>query len=856
MTLRFDGGTGPGPDLVALGRLARDAPREAVATIEHLMESVTDPVIRAELRRLHGSARWKCGAVADGLAEIRQAAAELAVIGSPERHANCLIELGEAEVNLTGDLSAATEAIERARDLAEQHGLPKVLGQALGALGQLLGRLGRLDEAEQILRAAIEQLGELDDGTTYLPVARLNLGYVHVELGHLDEALELLIPLQRHPIRGLRIASEQSIAQAYGRLGRTDEAIALLDAQRDTLDAGTDLYDWPGNLAVRGEILLAAGHPDLAIEPLQEALRYARDHDLAPTELEVLEMLARAFQDAGRLPEALTAERDVRVAERRVLDQQVATRAQVMQAGSLLREAQAAREALASANEELERRVLDRTAALQAEVIERRAAEDRARFWAEHDWLTGVLNRNSLDAVLVDLLGDRSATKAVGDPTADPDALPSAAGPRPRGSGGAVFAAVLFVDLDGFKHVNDMYGHMAGDEVLKVVARRVDDIVGERWKVARFGGDEFVVVSPPFASDVDVAGAAVDMGERIRRSLAAEIRWAGRQVTLTASIGIAVNGGTGTAGDDLIRLADQAMFHAKRQGGDRCALLDADARRLIERHATLRRDLGRAILGGELEAWLQPVVDARSGAAHHFELLARWHHPELGWVPPSEFVPVAEESDAILALGRWALGEAVHCATVLSAAGEVTVGVNLSTIQLSDPRIVEELLAVVADRGGRTDRIVLELTESVQLSDDPGSTGRIEALKASGFRLAIDDFGTGYSSFDYLSRLHVDQLKIDRSLVLAAETTREGAVVVDAIVAVAGALGIVTVAEGVETVAQRDLLVAKGIDALQGFLFARPMPMGQVVDWLATRGRGTSVGSGDGATPGAVSISV
>jgi EAL domain-containing protein (putative c-di-GMP-specific phosphodiesterase class I) len=281
------------------------------------------------------------------------------------------------------------------------------------------------------------------------------------------------------------------------------------------------------------------------------------------------------------------------------------------------------------------------------------------------------------------------------------------------------------------------------------------------------------------------------------------------------------------------------MLEAKAAGRNRVCELDAIAQQRLDRRGRLRRELGHAIEQERLSAVFQPLWDVQRQCLSGVELLARWHDPELGWVSPAEFIPLAEESGQIAALGLWAIRAAVHAAIALRAAGhwtpdadaELRVSVNVSTVQLADPMLVETLVGAVADAGGEPGWIELELTESVQLAEDPETQKRMRRLREAGFSLAIDDFGAGYSSFSYLSRLYFDRLKIDRALVSAAMQAGDRSAVTGSIIVMAHRLGLQVVAEGIETVAQVELLAQQGCDILQGYGIARPMPLADLLQW-------------------------
>jgi diguanylate cyclase (GGDEF)-like protein len=524
-------------------------------------------------------------------------------------------------------------------------------------------------------------------------------------------------------------------------------------------------------------------------------------------EVELLAELSRAEEACGDLAAALHTERSLRTAERRCLDAQATTRLRSLEAGMALARERAERQALEQARAELEERVEERTAALQAQMREREAAQDLARFWADHDWLTRLPNRRQLKAALEERLAQARAT------------------------GGQL--GVLFVDLDGFKEVNDTHGHLAGDHLLRITARRLARRATPGALVTRFGGDEFVVLLPQLASADDVVVTA----QRLRNAVLAPMRLQGRPLRLSCSIGVAVGPRDGATPEELLRRADRAMLEAKAAGRDRVFELDAGGQQRLDRRSRIRRDLGSAIDAGRLTAVYQPMWDVHRRCVAGVELLARWTDPDLGPVTPAEFIPLAETSGLIGRLGLWAVAEASRAAQALRAGAKANlapgwrVSVNLSTVQLSLTNLVEDLRQAASLSGGEPGWLQLELTESSQLAEDAAVRQRLRDLRAHGFTLAIDDFGAGYSSFNYLGRDVFDRLKIDRGLLEAATQAPERAAVIGSIVAMARHLALDVVAEGVETAAQLDLLMTQGCRVVQGYHIARPMPLSAVQAW-------------------------
>ncbi len=402
------------------------------------------------------------------------------------------------------------------------------------------------------------------------------------------------------------------------------------------------------------------------------------------------------------------------------------------------------------------------------------------------------------------------------------------------GVGGPAGLAVLYVDLDRFKMVNDSLGHDLGDAVLREVARRIRRCARPGDLVGRVAGDEFVVVGAGLNGEIDALGLA----DRICRDIAAPMSIGGRELVVTASVGV-TRAGPASSADQLVRDADVAMFRAKERGRDRIELYGKDLRdRLLVRVET-ESDLRRAIHSGEFLLHYQPTVDLGTGRPLLVEALLRWKHPVRGMVPPGEFIAVAEDTNLIVPIGTWALRQA--CSDLASwrrsvpALADMQVSVNLSACQFGDEDVVRVVADALADSGLEPSALWLEITETVLMDEADTTTQKLRSLKALGVQLSIDDFGTGYSSLTYLKRFPVDVLKIDRSFVAGFGVDPEDEAIVTAVVTLAHVLGKSVVAEGIEHDRQLSGLRALGCNAGQGFLFSPGLSAAQVVPWLEAR---------------------
>jgi diguanylate cyclase (GGDEF)-like protein len=390
--------------------------------------------------------------------------------------------------------------------------------------------------------------------------------------------------------------------------------------------------------------------------------------------------------------------------------------------------------------------------------------------------------------------------------------------------------AVLFLDVDRFKVINDSLGHSVGDRLIRDVAARLRACVREGDTVARLGGDEFTVLLPDIQQAVDAAKVASKVLEALRMPFALD----GRELFLTASLGISVYPDDGRDAETLVKNADAAMYRAKEQGRDRYLLYTPALNATALERLALESSLRKALPNDELLLHYQPIVDVATRRVQGVEALLRWHHPERGLVPPADFIPLAEVTGLILAMGRWVLRTACAQARAWQAVlPGLRMSVNLSPREFQEPGLVGHVTDALADTGLHPHLLQLEITESSAMQNAQAASQTLGELRALGVGLSIDDFGTGYSSLSYLRRFPIDTLKIDQSFIRDIAADPDDAAIASAIVALARTLKLAVVAEGVETDEQLGFLVRHGCERAQGYLFSRPVPAERCEDLLA-----------------------
>jgi diguanylate cyclase (GGDEF)-like protein len=429
------------------------------------------------------------------------------------------------------------------------------------------------------------------------------------------------------------------------------------------------------------------------------------------------------------------------------------------------------------------------------DVTERMLAKERIQFLAHHDALTGLPNRI--------LLRDRFE-----------QALHFAERGKAR-------VAMLFLDLDNFKIVNDTLGHATGDSLLQALVSRISRCVRETDTVSRQGGDEFILL----LNDIPDIESVERVANAILGELAEPIEIEGRILNTSCSIGVSLYPEDGHDFDTLMQKADAAMYNAKEAGRSTYRFFNEEMNLSAHEHLLLQNRLYQALTRGEFSLVYQPQLELGTGRVFGVEALLRWYSPELGHIPPGRFIRVAEDSGIIVPIGAWVLQEACRQVKAWQAAGlpELSVAVNLSALQFRRGNLIETVASALRESGIAPHLLELELTESILLQDVEHTLTTVRQLKALGVRLSIDDFGTGYSSLSYLKRFTVDKLKIDQSFVRDISTDPDDAAIVRAIIQLANSLRLGTIAEGVETTEQLEFLQREGCQEIQGYFFSHPL---------------------------------
>jgi len=432
---------------------------------------------------------------------------------------------------------------------------------------------------------------------------------------------------------------------------------------------------------------------------------------------------------------------------------------------------------------------------IHQDITEQQAAEKKMHHMAHHDALTGLPNRVMLREQLSKRLEEL-----------EPDAT----------------LAVLCLDLDHFKRVNDTLGHPVGDALLVAVARRLRDCVRRGDIVVRLGGDEFAVLQ----MGGEQPTAATSLAQALIGELGRPFEIEGNEIVIGTSVGIALADASAPDADHLMKCSDMALYRAKEQGRDGFCFFEPEMDARMHERRTLEIDLRKGIASGQFEVFYQPSIDLAHNRIAGFEALVRWNHPTRGLVSPAAFIPLAEETGLIAPLGEWVLRNA--CTEARNWPDHVSLAVNLSTVQFRSKNLVATVMSAIAVSGISAKRLELEITETVMLTNSEETMATLHQLRALGVRIAMDDFGTGYSSLSYLSKFPFDKIKIDQSFVRTLDQKVDNIAIIRAVAGLGANLGMTTTAEGVETNEQLDLVRREGCNEVQGFLFSRPQPASEL----------------------------
>ncbi|MGP0058286.1 MAG: putative bifunctional diguanylate cyclase/phosphodiesterase [Beijerinckiaceae bacterium] len=463
--------------------------------------------------------------------------------------------------------------------------------------------------------------------------------------------------------------------------------------------------------------------------------------------------------------------------------------------------------ALNQSNEQLERRVFERTARLveanqqlKNEMEARQRSEAQTQYLAYHDVLTGLGNRLLFREELQRALRELPITMAS--------------------------LAILFIDLDGFKSINDVHGHSVGDALLKALASRMLDSLGNSVRIARLGGDEFAVLQVSCGQPE----GAMSLADQIIELIGAPCHIDAHDLNVGASIGIAVGNGEHEDAEFLLKAADLAMYRAKADGGGTYRVFDPQMDAAAQ--AALRRklEMRNALVNGDFELHYQPIVSVDSRQVTTCEALLRWNHEELGWIAPNEFIPVAENSGLIVQLGEWVLRTA--CAEAVGWPASVKIAVNLSPVQFQNGKLVASVFSALTASGLDPTRLELEITESVLLGNNDRNATILNQLRELGVRISLDDFGTGFSSLSYLRSFPFDKIKIDQSFIRNLADDGRSQTIVSAIAGLGLSFGMTTTAEGVETQEQMECVIGKGCSEIQGYFYSRPVPGSELLSLI------------------------
>lgn len=809
-------------ELAQLERLRETAPQRAARYAEELLAEALarSDVATAALLRLHlGEILRVLGRTQDAATHLQAALAWYEADADRAGEAWAHHHLG-ALCGTSGLLDQALRHVETARDLFDALDLPVGGARALITEAVTYIRSGRQQEGLN-LAARAERMLRLR-----CPANQIELGYALyncatplISLGRHDEAREALNEALEI---GRRCGPGRLAALALGQLGVIHQLAGTLDAARSAIEDARELGEAMGEplieawsnyhlATIAGEI----GDRDGFDRFMDAALALSQAHGLADCHIACLDQLHQHYERSGDAAAALATHRELLAKRMAELERASSHNLMYMQAVRSLEDSRADNAELEARVDARTRELSETVARLQNEITRREEIERQVRFLAERDPLTRCPNRRALIAYLGEML---------------------------QAAAGQQHVAVVFIDVDRFKQINDSLGHSAGDSVLCDVAQRLAEACGGDGLLSRYGGDEFVAVLPLAAPVADGRGASdrelAGVVARVRRCFEQAFTAGGEQFYLDCSIGASLHPEDGNEPEALIACADMAMYAVKQSGRGGHALFDVSLAEAAHERLALEKSLRHATERGEFELRFEPRVSARGGLVVALEALLRWRHPKLGWVPPSRFIPIAEETGEIIPIGRWVLEHACMHLAGWRAIGhhELRIAVNVSARQIRDVELLPAIEHALKASGLPPDALEVEVTESLLIEDPEGVARVLGRLKDVGIRISLDDFGMGYSNLAMLARMPLDILKLDRSLVEEMVRSTRAATVVASIVSLARGLGLAVVAEGVQDHGTRIALTALACDSFQGYLFSQPLTADAVSAQLAAVG--------------------
>jgi diguanylate cyclase (GGDEF)-like protein len=737
---------------------------------------------------------------------FESAARRFEVLGEASRQAYALYYLGGV-CAMANMLEIAQQHISRAGalfvQLGDQYGQAKTLhGTAL-----TMSRAGKLDEAIEMTLAAIKIYRELPESQIDLGYSLFNLGSFLADqkragdgIAYLQEAVGIA-----RTIKKLRL-----LAVAQGQLGVAHAARQEIEPARFAFNEALSLVKTLNDTGTMtwlylhiGELELSVNYQDEAERNFLLALETGKNLKLEDCLHRCHKGLVKIYETRGDAKLALEHHKQFHYFKLDIVQEASNRSLQQLQSSIELDQSKKEKILLEHVKHQLESRVQERTRELtvmvqklETEVSERRSAEDKVRFLAERDPLTHCANRTVLFDYLRETLLNARYTNFQ--------------------------AAVLFIDLDRFKQINDSMGHYAGDNVLRAVAARLQTIFNDDALLCRYGGDEFVCVIPELKS----ASHLDEIVMYIQQALADPFVANGEEITLSCSVGASLYPDHGTEPGQLIQHADLAMYSVKQSGRNRFALFNHQMIETASERMAMEKRLRGAIQRNEFSLHYQPKVDIQTGIISGLEALIRWQTPDLGNIPPDKFIFIAEDSGQIVEIGHWLINEACRQISLWRSQGvlNVPLSVNLSVRQMREPSLLNDVKQAMTDHQIKKGWLEFEITESILMDQQEQAGILLGKLQAMGILIALDDFGTGYSNLSYLERMPIDTIKIDRSFIHGMLKSRRDIAIINAVIAMGHSLGHKVIAEGVELEEQLEALKQAGCDQYQGYLFSRARP--------------------------------